>query len=270
MRRFPRFCLSVLITGNAFPDGGVGRERADGSQGTEHPNKGKECIANPNMTVIVQEAMRDVRVAVGNSVKSSCYPGWKPTTQREPIANAGGFWEFARMNRENVLGRKEDGSQRLPALNYKQVIKDRSLSQNVELKSINKGCSLKEKLRASISLVVFVMLLPVGVEAQTASPAAPAPALPLVYGSGVQTPLQYAGEAAQANQVSLSLGASTFYDDNVYANNSQRLSDEAVSFESHLTLSRQTENLTISFDYLPYFVCTGKLTSMIGSTILPI
>jgi len=254
MRRFPRFCLSVLITGNAFPDGGVGRERADGSQGTEHPNKGKECIANPNMTVIVQEAMRDVRVAVGNSVKSSCYPGWKPTTQREPIANAGGFWEFARMNRENVLGRKEDGSQRLPALNYKQVIKDRSLSQNVELKSINKGCSLKEKLRASISLVVFVMLLPVGVEAQTASPAAPAPALPSVYGSGVQTPLQYAGEAAQANQVSLSLGASTFYDDNVYANNSQRLSDEAVSFESHLTLSRQTENLTISFDYLPYFL----------------
>jgi hypothetical protein len=140
------------------------------------------------------------------------------------------------------------------AKNYKQMIKDGSLSQNVELKNINKGCSLKEKLHASISLVVFVMVLAVGAGAQTASPAAPAPALPLVFGSGVQAPLQYAGEAEQANQVSLSLGASTFYDDNVYANNLQRVRDEAVSFESHLTLSRRTENLKISFDYLPYFL----------------
>ena len=145
----------------------------------------------------------------------------------------------------------EDGSQSFLALNHKQVIKDRSLSQNVQLKSGNKGCSLKEKLRASISLVVFVMLLPVGLEAQTA---APVPAQPLAYGIGVQTPLRYAGEAAPGNQLSLSMCASTFYDDNVFQTNSQRLSDEGVSFDSHLALSRQTENLTISFDYLPYFL----------------
>ena len=156
--------------------------------------------------------------------------------------------------KEDVLGRMEDGSQSFPPLNYKQVIKDLSLSQNVELESDNRGCSLKERLRASIPLVVFAILLPVGVEAQTASPAAPTPAQPAVYGSGVQTPLRYAGETAQANQLSLSIGASTFYDDNVFARNSQRLSDEAVSFDPHLTLSRQTENLTISFDYLPYFL----------------
>jgi hypothetical protein len=249
MRRFPWFCLSVLIPGNVSPDGGIGRERADDSQGTEHPNK--EYIANPNITVIVQEAMRDVRLVVGNSVKCGCYPRGKPTTQWEAIANARGFWESARVNKEDVPGRREDASQSLLALNYKQIIKDRSQSQNVELKSINKGCSLKEKLRASISLVVFVMLLPVGLEAQTA---APAPAQPSVYGSGVQTPLQYAGEAAQSNQLALSMGVSTFYNDNVYQINSQRLGDEAVSFDSHLTLSRQTENLTISFDYLPYFL----------------
>ncbi len=145
----------------------------------------------------------------------------------------------------------EDGSQSLLALNYKQVIKDRSLSQNVELKRINKGYSLKEELRASVSLVVFVMLLPVGLEAQTA---ATAPAQPSAYGSGAQTPLQYAGEAGPGNQLSLSMGASTFYDDNVLQRNSQRLGDEAVSFDSHLTLSRQTENLTLSFDYLPYYL----------------
>jgi hypothetical protein len=50
------------------------------------------------------------------------------------------------------------------------------------------------------------------------------------------------------------VGASTFYDDNVLARNSLRLRDEAASFESRLALSRQTENLTISFSYSPYFL----------------
>jgi hypothetical protein len=99
MRRFPRFCLSVLITGNASPDGGVGREQADDSQGAEHPNKGKEYIANPNKTVIVQEARGDVRVVVGKSFRSGYYPWGKPTTQWEAIAKASGFWEFARVNK---------------------------------------------------------------------------------------------------------------------------------------------------------------------------
>jgi len=148
----------------------------------------------------------------------------------------------------------EDGSQSLLALDYKQGIKDGSLGQNVELKSMNKGCSLKEKLSASISLVVFVMLLPVGLEAQTASPASPAPAQPSVYGSGVQTPLRYAGEAAPANQLSLSMGASTFYDDNVLARNSLRLDDEAVSFDPQLVLSRQTDRVNLDFEYSPFFV----------------
>jgi hypothetical protein len=154
----------------------------------------------------------------------------------------------------------EDGSQSFLALNYKRVIKDRSLSQNVELKSGNKCHSLKEKLRASISLVVFVMLLPVGLGAQTASPAPPPPAQPSVYGSGVQTPLRYAGEVAPVNQLALSMGVSTFYNDNILQSNLQRLSDEAVSFESHLALSRQTENLTITFDYLPYFLLYRQVT----------
>jgi hypothetical protein len=87
MRRFPRFCISVLITGNASPDGGVGREWADDSQGTERPDKGKEYIANPNMTVIVQEASKDVRLVVERSVKSGCYPGGnrRPSGKQLPM-----------------------------------------------------------------------------------------------------------------------------------------------------------------------------------------
>ena len=112
----------------------------------------------------------------------------------------------------------------------------------------------RETLWAFISSVTFVALFPVAVGAQTASPGALAPAQGAGFGTGVQTPLRFAGETAPENQVSLSMGASTFYDDNVLQRNSQRLSDEAASFESHLTLSRQTENVTISFDYLPYFL----------------
>jgi hypothetical protein len=152
--------------------------------------------------------------------------------------------------KEDVLRRMEGGSQSLPACNYKPVIKDRSLSQNVELKSGNKGCSLKEKLHASISLVFFVVLLPVGVRAQTAPPAPPQPA---VYGAGGETPLQYAGEAAPGNQISLSVGVSALYDDNVFATNSERFRDEALFFDSHLGLTRQTKRLTATFNYTPFY-----------------
>ena len=113
---------------------------------------------------------------------------------------------------------------------------------------------MKEKLPASFFVLILLMLLPVGLEAQTGSPAAPSAALPVVYGSGVQSPLRYAGEAGPANQLSLSMGASTFYDDNVLQRNSDRISDEGAAFESRLTLSRRTENLAISFDYMPYFL----------------
>jgi len=156
--------------------------------------------------------------------------------------------------KENVLGRMKDRSRSFPARNHKRLIEDCSLSQNIERKSGNKGCSWKEKLRASISLGFFVMLLPVGVKAQTAPPAAPSPALPAAYGSGVQTPLRYAGEAAPGNLVSLSMGASTFYDDNVLQSKSRRIGDEAAAFESRLALSRQSENLALSFNYTPYFL----------------
>lgn len=49
------------------------------------------------------------------------------------------------------------------------------------------------------------------------------------------------------------MGASFLYDDNVLSNNADRLNDEAIAFTSHLGVARQTENLTFSFDYSPYF-----------------
>jgi hypothetical protein len=108
-------------------------------------------------------------------------------------------------------------------------------------------------LRTLISSLTFVALFPIGLAAQVTPPAALAPAQAAVYGAGFQSPLLFEGEAVPLNQVSLSMGVAALYDDNVYARNSLRLSDEALSFDSHLGVTRQTEHLTASFDYMPFY-----------------
>lgn len=109
-------------------------------------------------------------------------------------------------------------------------------------------------LRTLISPLTFVALFPVGLAAQATPPPAPAPPPAVVLGSGAQTPLQFEGESLPANQVTFSLGTAFFYDDNVLAKNSQRLSDEAVSFDSHLGITKHSERLTVSLDYMPFFL----------------
>jgi hypothetical protein len=55
------------------------------------------------------------------------------------------------------------------------------------------------------------------------------------------------------------MGVSALYDDNVFARNSLRLRDEALSFDSHLSIARQTEHLTATFDYIPFFPLYRKI-----------
>ena len=104
-----------------------------------------------------------------------------------------------------------------------------------------------EPLRTLIFSLTFVVLLPVGLAAQASPQAA-------VYGSGIQAPLQFAGESAPVNQVSFGMGTSVLYDDSIFATNSQRLGDEAFSVNSHLSFTRQSEHLTASLDYMPFFL----------------
>jgi hypothetical protein len=114
-------------------------------------------------------------------------------------------------------------------------------------------------LRTLISSLTFVALFPVGLAAQATSPNALATSQAAVYGAGFQAPLRFEGESVPVNQVSFSMGASALYDDNVLGTNSQRLSDEALSFDSRLGITRQTERLTASFDYMPFFVLYRKI-----------
>jgi len=110
-------------------------------------------------------------------------------------------------------------------------------------------CSFWEgRLWAFIWAVAFGVVFPIGSAAQTGVSGGGGG-----YGTGVQSPLQFAGEGAPSSQLSLSLGASTFYDDNVLSTNGQRHGDEAVSLSSHLGVTETTERLTFGFNYTPYF-----------------
>jgi hypothetical protein len=111
-----------------------------------------------------------------------------------------------------------------------------------------------EVLWVLISSLTFVTLLPAGLAAQVVSSTAMGAPQATVYGGGFQSPLQFAGESVPANQFSFSMGASFFYDGNVLAMGSHGVGDEAFSCNSTLGIKRQTEHLTASFNYTPFFL----------------
>ena len=141
------------------------------------------------------------------------------------------------------------------------------LDKNLESAHVGKhpkhsGRFWRETLWAFIFSLTFIALFPIGSAGQAAAPGATAPAQAGVLGTGVQTPLQFAGQSAPENQVSLSLGTSALYDDNVLSGSTPRLSDEAVSFNSQLGISRRTERVTINFDYTPFFMLYRQIDQL--------
>jgi len=106
-------------------------------------------------------------------------------------------------------------------------------------------------LRTFVSIVSLVTLLSVGPGAQTASPAAPAPAQAAVYGSGGQTPLRHAGKIVPVYLLSSSLHSRAIYDDNGFSTNQPRVGDKVFSFSPTSALSKRSRHLKSSFDYSP-------------------
>ena len=86
----------------------------------------KEYIAKPEVSVIVQEMKSRTYIIVGKITKPGSYDLAKPTTVLEAIAIAGGFLDFAKVNKVYILRRRDDGTQiRLP-FDYKKVINERA------------------------------------------------------------------------------------------------------------------------------------------------
>ena len=119
-----------------------------------------------------------------------------------------------------------------------------------ERESEERKCACRlwgEPLRTLILPLIFVAFLPASLMAQ-ASAQAP------IFGNPTQTPLLFQGEPVPVNQASFSIRATTFYDDNVLSNNSERLSDEALSISPDLGITKRSERLGVSFDYSPFLV----------------
>jgi hypothetical protein len=101
--------------------------------------------------------------------------------------------------------------------------------------------------------VLLGLLFSTAAVAQTGAPGGPGSVPGTGFGTGATTPLQFAGQGELHDAITLSLGADALYDSNVLDTNRDRIGDEAVSFTSHLAVTRHTEHLRFNFDYNPFF-----------------
>jgi hypothetical protein len=116
------------------------------------------------------------------------------------------------------------------------------------------------QLRGVFSSLAFVALFPAALAAQFTTSIQQTTPQAAVYGSGVQTPLLFEGETVPVNQVFLSMGVLGFYDDNVFGRNSQRVGDEAISLNPRFGITKQSDRLKITFDYMPAFILYRQLS----------
>jgi len=90
-------------------------------------------LSNPVVTVIVQEARSQKFNILGEVEHPGVYPLSRSMTVLDAIAAGGGLRDFAKTRKIYVLRIQSDGSRATLPFNYKDVIKGRNLSQNVEL-----------------------------------------------------------------------------------------------------------------------------------------
>jgi polysaccharide biosynthesis/export protein len=93
----------------------------------------KNYIAEPEVTVIVQQINSQKFNILGQVNKPGSYLLTNSSTVLDAIAIAGGFRDFAKQKSIYVLRQNPDGSQTRLAFNYKEVVKGQNAAQNVKL-----------------------------------------------------------------------------------------------------------------------------------------
>jgi polysaccharide biosynthesis/export protein len=93
----------------------------------------KSYIAEPEVTVIVQQINSQKFNILGQVNRPGSYPITNSATVLDAIAVAGGFRDFAKQKSIYVLRQNPDGSQTRLAFNYKEVAKGHNPAQNVQL-----------------------------------------------------------------------------------------------------------------------------------------
>lgn len=95
----------------------------------------RSYVSSPEVTVIVQEVKSRRFNIVGEITKPGSYALTEPMTVLDAIAVGGGLRDFAKGSRIYVLRTNSDGTKSRLAFDYKQVIKGKRMSENVELRS---------------------------------------------------------------------------------------------------------------------------------------
>ena len=102
--------------------------------GSEIVEKLRATIVHPQVTVIVAQ-MSSLRIYVlGQVTRAGAYPLVPDMTVMQALSIAGGFTPYANMKKINVM-RKENGADKIFAVNYKEVVKGRKAEQNIHLKA---------------------------------------------------------------------------------------------------------------------------------------
>ena len=95
----------------------------------------KSYIAEPEVTVIVQQINSQKFNILGQVNRPGSYPIAMAATVLDAIAVAGGFRDFAKQKSIYVLRQSADGSQARLRFNYKEVVKGQNPDQNIKLQA---------------------------------------------------------------------------------------------------------------------------------------
>ena len=92
----------------------------------------KDYVENPIVTVTVRTSGSKRFYILGEVVNTGEYPLVKGLTVLQAFALAGGFTEWA-SKKEIILMRVEDGKEKIFRVNYKDLIKGKNFSQNINI-----------------------------------------------------------------------------------------------------------------------------------------
>jgi polysaccharide export outer membrane protein len=101
----------------------------------EIASKLRNYIAEPEVTVMVQQINSEKFNILGQVTKPGSYPLTSGTTVLDAIAAAGGFRDFAKQKGIYVLRPNASGGVSRIAFNYKDVINGKHPEQNIKLES---------------------------------------------------------------------------------------------------------------------------------------
>lgn len=99
----------------------------------EISSKLKPYLAEPEVTVIVEQINSQKFNILGRVAKPGAYPLTNSTTVLDAIALAGGCKDFAKHKSIYILRTNPDGSETRLPFNYQDVIQGKNIAQNIKL-----------------------------------------------------------------------------------------------------------------------------------------